>query len=107
MDQEYRANQRQGQKTWAEDHRGYWKRYRDTHPEQAERNRILQRARNKRRLSHGVVKMNASMIAKMDASNSKETSKKLCVSGQFWLVPVIAKMDAIKVNLYQIPGSSL
>lgn len=51
--------------------------------------------------------MNASMIAKMDASNSKETSKKLCVSGQFWLVPVIAKMDAIKVNLYQIPGSSL
>ena len=33
-----------------------------------------------------------------------ETSGKTTFSGQFWLVPVIAKMDALKVNLYRIAG---
>jgi hypothetical protein len=45
------------------------------------------------------------MIAKMDASNSFRTSGKTTFSGQFWLVPVIAKMDALKVNIYGIPTS--
>jgi hypothetical protein len=44
------------------------------------------------------------MIAKMDASQSCETSGNTPFSGQFWLVPVIAKMDALKVNIYRIPA---
>jgi hypothetical protein len=42
------------------------------------------------------------MIAKMDASKSRETSGHTFSFGQFWLVPVIAKMDALKVNIYRI-----
>jgi hypothetical protein len=49
--------------------------------------------------------MKGSMIAKMDTSKSLETSGKTTFSGQFWLVPVIAKMDALKVNIYRIPAS--
>jgi hypothetical protein len=26
------------------------------------------------------------------------------VVGQFWLVPVIAKVDALKVNIFEIPS---
>ena len=101
-DPAYQANQKQAQAEWLQGNEGYWKGYREAHPEQAERNRILQRIRNKRRRSHRVVRMDASMIAKMDASRSKETSSKLSFYGQFWLIPEIAKMDAIKVNLCQI-----
>jgi hypothetical protein len=43
--------------------------------------------------------MDASLIAKMDASNSDNFE----VLGQFWLIPVIAKMDALKVNIIKIP----
>lgn len=49
--------------------------------------------------------MKGSMIAKMDASKSLGTSGETTFSGQFWLVPVIAKMDALKVNMYMMPGS--
>jgi len=45
------------------------------------------------------------MIAKMDASKSSATSGKTGFSGQFWLVPMIAKMDALKVNIYEITAS--
>jgi hypothetical protein len=38
----------------------------------------------------------------MDSSNP-ERFKML---GQFWLVPVIAKMDALKVNILKIPMAS-
>ncbi len=42
------------------------------------------------------------MIAKMDALKSTGTSGSASFSGQFWLVPVIAKMDALKVNIYKV-----
>lgn len=100
-DPAYQANQKQAQAEWLQGNEEYWKGYREAHPEQAERNRVLQKVRNRRR-STGIVRMDASMIAKMDASRSRETSSKLSFYGQFWLVPEIAKMDAIKVNLCQI-----
>jgi hypothetical protein len=40
-----------------------------------------------------------SVIAKMDASKPDNFE----VLGQFWMVPVIAKMDALKVNILKIP----
>lgn len=44
------------------------------------------------------------LIAKMDASGSGKQPNRSWFSGQFWLVPEIAKMDAIKVNIYRIAG---
>jgi len=104
-DPDYRANQKQGQADWLSRNADYWKRYRAAHPEQAERNRDLQKVRNKRRHSQGVVKMDASVIAKMDTSRSDKASVGSWLPGSFWLVPVIAKMDAIKVILHRIPST--
>jgi hypothetical protein len=101
----YRANQKQSQSDWQSRNAGYWKRYRAAHPEQADRNRDLQKVRNKRRHSCGVVKMDALVIAKMDASRSGKSSAGSWLPGSFWLVPVIAKMDAIKVILHRIPST--
>lgn len=41
-------------------------------------------------------------IAKMDAR--KPLPERIC--GDFWLVPMIAKMDAVKIFIAAIPGHS-
>jgi hypothetical protein len=101
----YRANQKQSQSDWQSRNADYWKHYRAAHPEQADRNRDLQKVRNKRRHSRDVVKMDALVIAKMDALKSGKSSVGSWLPGSFWLVPVIAKMDAIKVILHRIPST--
>jgi hypothetical protein len=99
-DPDYRFNQKVCQRRWAENHPGYWKEYRQKNPEKAERNRILQSIRNRRARSiPGDEKTPHTLIAKMDALKSDNFE----VLGQFWMVPVIAKMDALKVNLLKIP----
>lgn len=97
----YRSNQEISQKQWARANPGYWKQYRKRNPQKAERNRILQTIRNRRRSGQGDsdAKMDTSSIAKMDASRSDSFQ----MLGQFWLIPVIAKMDALKVNIVKIP----
>jgi hypothetical protein len=96
----YRANRRSSQKQWAMANPGYWRKYRRKNPEKAERNRLLQAIRNRKaRSSHSDAKMDASVIAKMDASKFDNFE----ILGQFWLIPVIAKMDALKVNIIKIP----
>lgn len=100
-DPDYRFNQKLSRKEWNKNHSGYWKEYREQHPDQAERNRILQSIRNRRaRSSSPNEKMVSSLIAKMDASKPEA----LKILGQFWIVPVIAKMDALKVNILKIPA---
>ena len=74
----------------------YWKRYRERNPEKAERNRVLQRLRNKKKAFYKADCQRK--IAKMDASEVLKDTK-FKVVGQYWLVPVIAKMDALKVNI--------
>ena len=100
---EYRANQKYSNWKWREANPGYWKKYRERNPKKAERNRMLQRFRNQRRGAKKPVPNNdsASMIAKMDASKSIKTTKFKAI-GQYWLVPVIAKMDALRVNIIAI-----
>jgi len=99
-DPDYRFNQKLCQRQWVEAHPGYWKAYRENNPEKAERNRILQGIRNRRaRSKQGDDHPDALLIAKMDASKHDNFE----VLGQFWMVPVIAKMDALKVNLLKIP----
>lgn len=90
-DPDYRFNQKLSNKKWVKSNPGYWKEYRKRNPEKAERNRILQMIRNQKvRDPH--------LVAKMDALKSN----KIKVVGQFWLVPVIAKMEALKVNILEI-----
>lgn len=95
-DPEYRANQNSSQKKWCKEHPDYWKRYRKNNPEKAERNRIMQTIRNRKaRSKEGT----SSLIAKMDASKPDRFE----ILGQFWMVPVIAKMDSSKINIIRIP----
>jgi hypothetical protein len=93
-DPDFKDNQRISNKKWAANHPGYWKNYRLIHPEKAERNRILQRLRNRRR------RCPTAVIAKVDSS----TSRKYNLIGRYWLVPMIAKVDALKVNIVEIPS---
>lgn len=91
-DPHYRLNQRLSQRQWAKANPGYWKEYRKKNPRKSERNRMLQAIRNR--------KARGQLIAKMDASKSNNFK----ILGQFWLIPVIAKMEALKVNILKIPN---
>ena len=96
----YRANQKSSHQKWLTATPNYWKDYRKRNPEKAERNRILQVVRNRKaREPSSEEKMDGSVIAKMDSSKIDNFQ----VLGQFWLIPVIAKMDALKVNIVKIP----
>ena len=99
-DPDYKADQKLSQKKWTLANPGYWKEYREKNPEKAQRNRMLQITRNRRRArsQNQDEKTDVSLIAKMDARKSNEFNP----IGQFWLVPVIAKMDVRKVNMYTI-----
>jgi hypothetical protein len=98
-DPDYRTAQKLSQQKWADKNPGYWKTYRDQNPEKAERNRLLQTIRNRRR-STPINSTNVP-IAKMDVRINMDFQP----VGQFWLVPLIAKMDATKVNIYTIPDT--
>ena len=92
-DPDFKDNQRICNKKWAANHPGYWKDYRLTHPEKAERNRMLQTLRNRKR------RCATAVIAKVDASKPYKYN----LIGRYWLVPLIAKADALKVNIVEIP----
>ena len=92
-DPDFKEDRKVSNKKWAASHPGYWKQYRLDHPEKAERNRILQSLRNRKR------RWAAAPIAKVDASKPA----KFLMAGRYWLVPLIAKIDALKVNIVEIP----
>ena len=96
-DADYRTQQKLSHQKWVGNAAGYWKRYRQRHSDKAERNRTLQHIRNRRR-RQPAKPLPAAMIAKMDA-------RKFChfnMVGQFYLVPLIAKMEVSRVNIYKI-----
>jgi hypothetical protein len=93
---DYRASQKLSNQKWLAKNPGYWKTYRDRNPKKAIRNRMLQAIRNRRRSANK--KSDDNLIAKMDARIDVDFQP----VGQFWLVPLIAKMDATKVNIYTI-----
>jgi uncharacterized protein (DUF4415 family) len=98
-DADYKFNQTLSNKKWAKANPGYWKAYRQRYPEKAERNRMMQSIRNRCRSPNQKNRSNEKLIAKVDAS----IVNKFKVVGQYWLVPVIAKVDALKVNIFDIP----
>ena len=73
-DVDYRTQQRLSNEKWVQKTPSYWRRYRQRYPDKAARNRILQHVRNRR---------------------NRQT-------GQDPEIPVIAKMDVSKVNIYII-----
>jgi hypothetical protein len=99
-DPEYKANQRQSHQEWLRANPGYWQDYRRRNPEKAERNRLLQALRNRHRGKSGEAQAGEDppLIAKMGASKPQDSR----LIGQFWLVPVIAKMDALKIFLHPV-----
>ena len=101
-DPEYRESQRISNKQWQQNNPDYWKQYRQKNPDKTALNRSLQRVRNKRRTSSSFspAESKTQLIAKMDASNLGCDA----LSGHYWLVPVIAKMDAIKIYIHAISG---
>lgn len=102
-DPEYYEGQKLSQKKWQQASPGYWRSYREAHPDQAERNRVLQRLRNRHRHGSAVQeKRYSGAIAKMDAKKSCEFD----LVGAFWIIPVIAKMDAAKVYFRSVSSGS-
>ncbi len=96
-DADYRTQQQLSNQKWVNKAPGYWTRYRQRNPDKAERNRILQHIRNRcnRQTDQDPA---CALIAKMDARKPYDFD----LLGQFYLVPVIAKMDVSKVNIYII-----
>lgn len=88
-DPDYKANQRACQIDWHKRHPGYYAIYRRDRPGCRERNNLLQCCRNAK----------ARVIAKMDASKSAPVN----TPGAFYLLPLIAKMDASPQKVLLIP----
>jgi hypothetical protein len=86
-DPDYRYNRKLANQKWSQQHPGYWKTY-----------RILQQVRNRRRSRRCQANGDENLIAKVDASIFHKNR----LIGQFYLVPVIAKVDPLKVNIFDI-----
>lgn len=95
-DAAYRANQADCQKRWREKNPGYWRQYRDSHPEYTQKNREKQKGRNGG---------SGGPVAKMDSINHE----KPIIAGIYELNvlsgDILAKMDSIKVKLEFISDS--
>ena len=97
---EYRENQKLSQQKWLRENPDYWKNYRQKNPAKTDRNRLLQKIRN-RRIDKKANIEKPTLIAKMDARKFNNIG----LEGEFWLIPVIAKMDAAKIIFHIITTS--
>jgi hypothetical protein len=99
-DPDYRENQRRAQMRWGESHPDYWRGYRAHHQAYQERNRELQKIRNRE----------PRYIAKMDASG-RET--RICTG--FYVLAHALRDDVAKIGAWivhltvisAVPGDSL
>ena len=92
-DPDYKANQRDCQRKWHERHPGYYRDYRERHPQSRERNRLLQRYRNSRRRTR-------QKIATMDPFPPAP----VLTPTLYYLLPVIATMDLSAQKVIIIPA---
>lgn len=100
-DPDYKEGQRLSQKKWLQNNPDYWKKYRRRNPERTDRNRSLQKIRNMKK-KHSYKPSKSIGIAKMDSRKPIVQN----LSGQYWLVPTVAKMDAVKIFITSIPVNS-
>ncbi len=103
-DPDYKQQQRLSQQKWLSKKNGYWKRYRSENPEKVVRNRSLQRIRNIKNRGDAQDSRSSKsvLIAKMDARKSFSHN----LSGQYWLIPMVAKMDAVKIFIATVSINS-
>jgi len=99
-DADYRTQQHLSQQKWLSRNPDYYRLYRRRNPDKVQRNRALQVIRNRHNRKRNSDKKLVSdpLIAKMDARKFHHFN----LMGQFYLVPVIAKMDVSRVNIYSI-----
>lgn len=97
-DPDYRDNDARNSKEWAAEKPDYWKQYRLTHPDYADRNRGLQQDRNR--------KQREAVIANEDVSAPAAPLP----SGRYRLIPItadgIANGDAWIVEIAVLPSDS-
>jgi len=99
-DPDYRADQKLAKQKWARSRPDYWTEYRKKNPDKANRNRTLQKVRDRKRRNNAFDSKTA-ILAKMDASKSRKQAR----LGEFWLIPVLANMDAVKILFVENPRS--
>jgi len=96
-DPDYRTNQKNCQKKWNQQHPDYWRKYRNQRPKYCEKNRLLQKHRDKKRRFKA--------LAKMDVSEAFSLVK----PNTYYLTPDLgqnlAKMDALAQKVLLIPMS--
>lgn len=96
FDLEYQGNQKAAQRCWQEKNPNYWQEYRKRNSVYADRNRELQRERNRRRREQDIGQI---PIANMDASMPESSIS----PGRYLLSRVnsglIANMDALIVEI--------
>ncbi len=101
-DEDYQKNQADCQARWRAKNPGYWKRYREKHPESAQQNREKQRKRNRIKRMQPPPESMLPTIANMDPKNQQRP----LVSGYYELTPIagpsFANMDAIVVRINKI-----
>ena len=98
---QYRKDQLQAKKDWFDQHPDFWKRYRKKNPQKSFRNSLLQRKRNQqRRFNRFENRADKKVIAKMDVL---EANNHVALK-EFWLAPVIAKMDVLRGYLADATG---
>ena len=90
-DPDYRDNQSRAQQAWVQRNPGYWRAYREAHPDYAARNRSQQPSRNARRPPPP--------IAKMDVSTPLSPFRSGLYRLQPLATPMIAKMDVWIVEI--------
>lgn len=104
-DPQYKQDQNIAQKDWRATHPDYWKEYRTRNQRYAERNRDLQRDRNRHRGGSLSCRAEKDGIAKMDVLSVKNG----LYSGRYKMLPVlprgVAKMTPIIVEIDVIKGS--
>jgi len=112
-DPDYRSNHNDANRAWRANHPGYWREYRRTHFEHAERNRQLQRIRRRSPTQSQSGTLTSSSgelanVAKVDASKNAEVAQQKGkyggFRGDFWLIPTVAKVDALRVRIVEIVG---
>lgn len=103
-DPDYRANQHDSQKRWAKFHPDYYRQWRARHPEYVNRNRSLQRERDRLRRDLATVADSGGVLAKSDACPDQLP----VLTAYYELLPAkpadLAKSDASKRLFRLIPA---
>jgi len=104
-DPDYRENQRRADQSWQKRHPEYWRKYRATHTNYAQRNREQQRIRQRQwRLKQAKNLSNeASLVCKGDALLDANALQNAVKPGTYRLIPntypEFAKSDALIVTI--------